>query len=60
MTKKEKLVDAIVDLADEWMGGERSRTAGPMFIDISSECRTLGYTDLADIMQKVAFHYLYD
>jgi hypothetical protein len=60
MTKEERLIDAIVTLADEYMGGSRSRTAGPMFIDISGECRKLGYKNLAHIMQRVAFHYLYD
>ena len=60
MTKEEKLIDAIVGLADQFMGGERSRTAGPMFIDIAGEARRLGYEKLARIAQRVAFHYLYD
>lgn len=60
MTKEEKLIDAIVTLADEHMGGERSKSAGPLFADIASECRKLGYTQLARIAQQVAFHYQYD
>jgi hypothetical protein len=60
MTKEEQLIDAIVNLADEQMGGERSKTAGPMFYDIATECRNLGYTRLERIMRQVAYHYLYD
>jgi CRISPR/Cas system CSM-associated protein Csm4 (group 5 of RAMP superfamily) len=60
VNKEKKLIDAIVRLADEHMGGERSKTAGLLFIDIASECRQLGYQDLARIAQHVADHYIYD
>lgn len=40
MTKEEKLIDTIVDLADERLGGKRSRTAGPLFYDIAAASET--------------------
>lgn len=60
MTKEEKLIDSIVTLADEQLGGERSRKAGALFYDIADECRTLGYVKLERIMRQVAYHYDYD
>jgi hypothetical protein len=60
MTKEDRLIGLIVGLADEQLGGERSKMAGPLFTDIASECRKLGYAKLARIMQQVAFHYEYD
>lgn len=60
MTKDEKLIDSIVALADEHIGGDRSRKAGPLFYDIADECRRLGYAKLEHIMQQVAYHYAYD
>ena len=60
MTKERKLVESIVALADERMGGERSGSAGPLFYDIADVCRNLGYSKLEYIMRQVAYHYLYD
>jgi hypothetical protein len=60
MTKEKKLIAAIVRISDESLGGERSKKAGALFADIASECRELGFTDLARIAQQVAFHYQYD
>jgi hypothetical protein len=60
MTKEAKLINAIVGIADERLGGERSRLAGALFTDIAAECRKFGYTELARVAQQVAFHYEYD
>ncbi len=60
MTKEEKLIDSIAALADEQLGGERSKTAGPLFYDIADVCRNLGYSQLERIMRQAAYHYLYD
>ncbi|HKV76705.1 MAG TPA: hypothetical protein VJP02_01105 [Candidatus Sulfotelmatobacter sp.] len=58
--KEEKLTEAIVTLADEQLGGERSRTAGALFSDIADECRSQGHPKMERIMRNVAHHYLYD
>ena len=60
MTKEEKLIDAIVALADEHIGGERSRKAKALFYDIAEECRRLGYSKLENIMRRVGEFYDYD
>jgi hypothetical protein len=58
--QRAKLIDAIVSLSDEQLGGERSEKAKWLFKVIASECQELGYTKLARIMQRVALHYDYD
>jgi len=60
MNKERKLIEAIVGLADEHLGGERSRQAKELFYDIADECRRLGYSRLESIMRQVAYHYDYD
>jgi hypothetical protein len=59
MTKEDKLINAISDLADEQLGGERSKKALYLFTDIAAECRELGFTRLARIAQGVAARYDY-
>ena len=60
MTKEEKLVNSIVALADEYVGGERSRKAKALFYGIANECRKLGYAKLENIMRRVGEFYDYD
>ena len=60
MTNERKLIESIVALADEHIGGERSKTAGALFYDIADVCRKLGYTRLERIARQVAYHYDYD
>jgi hypothetical protein len=61
MSKNEdKLVSAIVDLADEQLGGERSQKAKWLFYDIADECKQLGFTRLERIMRRVGGQYDYE
>jgi hypothetical protein len=59
-SKEHQLVESIVALADEQLGGERSRRAKWLFYDIANECRDLGYSALERIMRQVGAHYDYD
>lgn len=60
MKKEDKLVESIVALADEPLGGERSKKAAWLFTDIAAVCRELGYARMGDIMERVADNYIYD
>jgi hypothetical protein len=60
MSKEEKLINAIVSLADEHLGGERSRTAKELFYDIADEARQFGYSKLERIARRVGGYYDYD
>jgi len=53
------LIEAIVCLADEQLGGERSRVARYLFRDIAAEARASGHVKLARIADGVADHYDY-
>ena len=60
MTKEEKLINSIIELADDQLGGVRSRKAKELFSDIAGISRDLGYVVFTRIMQRVADHYIYD
>jgi HPt (histidine-containing phosphotransfer) domain-containing protein len=59
-SKESQLIESIVALADEQLGGERSKTARWLFHDIAKECGKLGYTKLERIAQTVSDHFNYD
>lgn len=60
MTKEDKLINTIVDLADVHLGGERSQSAKAFFYDLAGEAKRYGFVQLERIAQKVGQHFDYD
>jgi hypothetical protein len=59
-TKESRLIDSIVSLADEQLGGERSKTAAALFSDIADVCRKFDQPKIERIMRQVANHFIYE